>query len=93
MGHRDADAAEELDPFGKRIDNCGLFVRMLVEQQMQLIEGRSGHLPVMLLYKSRSVIVSASTWFRFSTDCRAAVSESAIGMRTRWPNGWISCAC
>src|SRR5205809_1030751 len=47
--HRDADAAEQLNPFRDRIDELVLFAEMLVEQQMQLIEGRPRHLPVVFL--------------------------------------------
>jgi hypothetical protein len=42
----DAHAAQDLDSFGDRIDKVILFVVVLVEQQMQLIEGLAGQLPV-----------------------------------------------
>jgi hypothetical protein len=31
VGHRDADAAEQLDPLGDRVDQLGLLLRVLVE--------------------------------------------------------------
>ena len=40
---------ERLDPLGDRVDQFALLVEVLVEQQVQLVEGRPGHLPVMLL--------------------------------------------
>src|SRR5579862_2321001 len=47
--HRDADAAEELYPLGDGVDQFHLLVEVLVEKQMQLIERRSGDLPVRFL--------------------------------------------
>ncbi len=47
--HRDAHAAKELNPLGDEIDDLDLLVVMLVEQQMQLVEGRAGDLPVVFL--------------------------------------------
>ena len=57
--HRDGDTPEQLDALGQRIDQLVLLFVMLVEQQVQLLEGGAGNLPVMFLYRSRSVIVSA----------------------------------
>src|SRR6266404_208201 len=36
-------------------------------------------------------MVSARTWFRCSTLCRAAFSDRAIGRWLTWPYAWISC--
>ena len=49
VGHGDADAAEELDSLCDGIDQLVLLVMMFVEQQMQLIERRPRHLPVVFL--------------------------------------------
>src|SRR4051812_43197720 len=35
-------------------------------------------------------MVSASTWFRFSTLFAQTFSDNAIGIYTTWPNAWIS---
>src|SRR3954468_20398180 len=35
-------------------------------------------------------MVSASTWFRFSTLFAQTFSDNAIGIFTTWPNAWIS---
>jgi len=48
-GHRHADAAEQLNAFGDGVDQRVLLFVMLVEQQVQLVEGRTRDLPVMLL--------------------------------------------
>ena len=45
-GHGDADAAEGLDAFGQEVDQRDLLVVVLVEEEMQLVEGRAVHLPV-----------------------------------------------
>ena len=44
--HGDADAAQQLNPFSNRIDQLNLLVVMLIEQQMELIKGRAGDLPM-----------------------------------------------
>src|SRR5438105_3433273 len=46
---RDAHASEQLDPLCNRVDQLALFCRMFVEQQVELIEARTRHLPMMLL--------------------------------------------
>ena len=43
------NAAEKLNSLGDGIDNLGLLSVVFVEQQVQLIEGWSGHLPVRFL--------------------------------------------
>ena len=48
-GHREAHAAEQLDPLGDLVDQLALLLEVLVEQQVQLVEGRARHLPVVLL--------------------------------------------
>jgi hypothetical protein len=48
MRHRDADAAEQLDALGEAVDDGRLLVRMLVEEQVDLVEGRIRRLPVVL---------------------------------------------
>ena len=38
MRHGDADAGEQLDPFGNRVDEIVLLFEVLVEEKVQLIE-------------------------------------------------------
>ena len=45
----DRDATEQLDALGEEIDERELLLGVLVEQQVQLVEGRTGHVPVVLL--------------------------------------------
>ena len=47
--HSFADTAEQLDTLGNRVYQFDLLVEVLIEEQMQLIERRSGDLPVRLL--------------------------------------------
>jgi len=93
VSHCDADAAEQLDSFGDLVDELVLLLVVLVEEQMQLIKRRPATCQWCFLYKSRSVIVSASSWLRLSTLSWHTFSASAMGNFTKWPNGWISCAC
>src|ERR1700722_15026751 len=44
--HGDGDASEKLDAFGDGIDELYLLVEVLVEEEMELVESRAGHLPV-----------------------------------------------
>ena len=48
-GDRNADAAEKLNTFSNLVDKIVLLLIMLVKQQVQLIERRPCHLPVVLL--------------------------------------------
>jgi hypothetical protein len=48
----DCHPAKLLDPFGQRVNQFQLLASVLVEQQMQLLEGRATHLPVMLLVQA-----------------------------------------
>jgi hypothetical protein len=57
--HGDAHAAEQLNALGERTTSAACSP-VLVEQQMQRVEGRARHLPVVLV-EIASVIVSAST--------------------------------
>ena len=45
----DGDPAEGLDPLGQHVDDLGLLLGVLVEQQVELVEGRPGDQPVVLL--------------------------------------------
>ena len=45
----DGDAAQALDALGEQVDELELLLRVLVEQQVELVEGRSGDEPVVLL--------------------------------------------
>ena len=45
----DADPAQHLDPLGDQVDELELLLGVLVEQQVQLVEGRAGDVPVVLL--------------------------------------------
>ena len=45
----DRDPAQGLHPFGDLVDQLQLLGRVLVEQQVQLVEGRAAHEPVVLL--------------------------------------------
>jgi hypothetical protein len=45
----DGDPAERLDPFRKEINELELLSCVLVEEQMQLVEGRTRDDPMMLL--------------------------------------------
>ena len=47
--HGDGDAAEELDALGDGIDHFDLLVEVLVEEEVKLVEGRTGDLPVVFL--------------------------------------------
>ena len=47
VAHR--DAAQHLHPLGELVDQLLLLLGMLVEQEMQLVEGRADHIPVVLL--------------------------------------------
>src|SRR5437899_1579794 len=47
--HGNADAAEELYAFSDGVNQLDLFPEVLVEKQVQLIEGLAGNLPVVLL--------------------------------------------
>ena len=46
--HRQRDTAQQLNPFGQNVDQQHLGLEMLVVHQMQLVEGRANHLPVVL---------------------------------------------
>ena len=46
--HGDADAAEQLDALGDGVDHLGLLFVVLIEEEMELVEGGSGDLPVVL---------------------------------------------
>ena len=48
----DRDAAEALDALGEQVDQLGLLLVVLVEEQVQLIEGRAGDQPVVLLVEA-----------------------------------------
>ena len=45
----DGDAAQRLDALGDHVDQFELLAGVLVEEQVQLVEGRAAHQPVMLL--------------------------------------------
>ena len=45
----DCDPAQALDPLREQVDDLGLLLGVLVEQQVELVEGRPGHEPVVLL--------------------------------------------
>ena len=47
--HGDADAAEELNPFGDGVHQFVLLAMVLIKEQMELVKRRAGDLPVMLL--------------------------------------------
>ena len=47
--HGDGDAAEELDALGDGVDHLDLLVEVLIEEEVKLVEGRTGDLPVVLL--------------------------------------------
>src|ERR1700676_5600973 len=47
--HRDTDSTQKLNSFRDRVDDLALFFVVLIEQKMELIESRSGHLPMGLL--------------------------------------------
>jgi len=48
-GHGHADTSQQLNSFGDRVNNIHLLTVMLVVKQMQLVEGRTSHLPMTLL--------------------------------------------
>ena len=48
-GIADRDAAERLDALGKEVDQLELLLGVLVEQEVELVEGWPGHVPVRLL--------------------------------------------
>jgi hypothetical protein len=50
--HRQTDPAEQLDPLRDLIDELTLLVVVFVEQQVQLIKGRSRHLPMVFLVQA-----------------------------------------
>ena len=43
------DAAEQLDALGDGVHQFDLLLKVLIEQEVKLVEGRPGYLPVMLL--------------------------------------------
>ena len=47
--HGDGDAAEELNALGDGVDHLDLLVEVLIEEEVKLVEGRAGDLPVVLL--------------------------------------------
>ena len=47
--HREADTAEELDSLGDLVHELVLLLVVFVEEEMELVEGVAGHLPVVLL--------------------------------------------
>jgi len=47
--HGDADTAQHHDPLGDQVHQLALLVEVLVEQQVQRVEGGAGYLPVVLL--------------------------------------------
>src|SRR6266446_4039367 len=47
--HGNRDATQKLDPLGDRVHNLRLFFVVLVEQEVKLVEGWSGNLPVRFL--------------------------------------------
>src|SRR5882757_8427827 len=46
--HGDGDAAKELDALGDGVDHFNLLVEVLVEEEVKLVEGGAGDLPVVL---------------------------------------------
>ena len=74
------------------------FVRMQAADLQNLLNGticerrdwtRNGR-----IFVQREVRVDrSSSWLRFSTFSLHVSSDNAIGSLTRWPYGWISCAC
>jgi hypothetical protein len=53
VGHGDAHAAQRLDPLRDGVDQAALFIEVLVEEQVELVEGRPADLPVVLLLALR----------------------------------------
>src|SRR5580658_8854499 len=49
VGHGDAYTAEDLDALGNQVDQLNLFAKVLIEKEMQLVEGGSAHLPMRFL--------------------------------------------
>src|SRR5262245_33446386 len=47
--HGHADPAEDLNPLGDEVDQLGLLAVVLVEEQVKLVEGVPGNLPVVFL--------------------------------------------
>ncbi len=47
--HGDGDAAEELDALGDGVDHLNLLVEVLIEEEVKLVEGGAGDLPVVFL--------------------------------------------
>ncbi len=47
--HGDADTAQRLDALGDGVHELRLFLKVLIEEQMKLIEGRARNLPMVLL--------------------------------------------
>ena len=47
--HGDGDAAEELNALGDGVDDLYLLVEVLIEEEVELVEGGAGYLPVVLL--------------------------------------------
>ena len=49
VAHGDGDAAEKLDALGDGVHDFDLLFEVLIEEEMELVEGGAGDLPVMLL--------------------------------------------
>ena len=47
--HGDAQSAEQLNALGDGVDKFRLLTEMFIEKQMELVEGRSGNLPMRFL--------------------------------------------
>ena len=64
----DGDPAQALDALGEEVDELELLLGVLVEQQVELVEGRAGDEPVVLLVQAYSTIVSARISLRVGSS-------------------------
>src|SRR6266852_7322624 len=46
VGHGDAEATEQLNPFGQGVDKIRMLTEMFVEQQVKLVKSRASDLPM-----------------------------------------------
>jgi len=77
---------QALDPFGKRVDELELFTGVLVEQQVELVEGRPCHQPVVLLVQGIKEHGVGEDSVQVLDTIQPRLAGSAIGTSRGLPN-------
>jgi hypothetical protein len=91
VGH--GDAAQGLDPLGHEVDELGLFLVVLVEQQVQLVEGVAPQEPVVFLVQAGQIYGVGQDMVEQLAALEAGFVERAIGSSRNVPNGCTSIPC